>query len=26
MATNVNELIFIKRAKKKAHVHAHGGA
>ena len=26
MATNVNELIFIKRVKKKAHVHAHGGA
>ena len=26
MATNVNELIFIKRVKKKAHEHAHGGA
>ncbi len=26
MATNVNELIFIKRIKKKAHVAAHGGA
>ena len=26
MATNVNDLIFIKRVKKKAHVHAHGGA
>ena len=26
MAISVDELIFIKRAKKKAHVHAHGGA
>ena len=26
MATNVNELIFIKRVKKKPHEHAHGGA
>ena len=26
MATNVNELIFIKRVKKKAHEHAHVGA
>ena len=26
MATNVNELIFIKRVKKKAHEHALGGA
>ena len=25
MATNVNELIFIKRVKKVAHAQAHGG-